>query len=46
MDAAERIAERSTCASCNTYGSFRLIGTEAGTMTVRCRKCANEWRIA
>jgi len=45
MTAVERVAERSTCDACRTYAAFRLIGTEAGALRVRCRKCAHEWRI-
>jgi len=41
----KRWYERSTCDSCRTYAAFRLVGTEAGAMRVRCRKCAHEWRI-
>jgi hypothetical protein len=45
MVVAQRVAERSTCESCRTYAAFRLIGAEGGTLRVRCRKCAHEWRI-
>lgn len=42
MDVAERLAERSTCPGCSTYGRFRLV---SGAMQVRCRKCEREWRL-
>ena len=42
MDAAERLAEHSTCPGCGTYARFGLV---AGGMLVRCRKCDREWRL-
>ena len=44
MDVAERLGERSTCASCTTYGRFSLVG-DSPKITVRCRKCSNEWNL-
>jgi hypothetical protein len=38
---AERIGEQATCPACGTYARFRLISPSQ----VRCRKCANEWRL-
>ena len=43
--AAEHIGERATCASCRAYAKFKLVATDSVSMTVRCRKCAHEWRI-
>ena len=49
---AEYLAERATCPGCRAYARFAVIasrdapGTAAGcAMTVRCRRCATEWRI-
>jgi hypothetical protein len=42
---AQRLAERSTCPQCGTYGRYRLVGATPRDMTVCCRKCAREWRI-
>lgn len=42
---AQRLAERSTCGRCGTYGRYRLISATADAMVVGCRECAHEWRI-
>ena len=42
MEAAERLAEHSTCPGCGTYARFRLV---SGAMQVRCRRCGREWRL-
>ena len=44
MDEAERLGEQSTCGSCRTYAAFKVIG-EYPKMSVRCRKCGNEWLL-
>jgi hypothetical protein len=44
MDLAERLGERSTCAACTTYGRFHLV-SDVPKITVRCRKCSNEWSL-
>ena len=46
LTVAEYIGERATCTSCHAYARFKLIGSDAVSLTVRCRKCAHEWRIA
>ena len=38
---AERLGEHATCSACGTYARFKLISSRH----VRCRKCANEWRL-
>ena len=45
LQVAEYVAEQSTCGSCKTYAAFKLIGADSGSMQVRCRQCAHEWRI-
>jgi hypothetical protein len=45
MQVAEYVAGQSTCGACKTYAAFKLIGADSGSMHVRCRKCAHEWRI-
>jgi len=45
LTVAEYIGERATCASCRAYAKFKLIGSDAVSLTVRCRKCTHEWRI-
>ena len=45
LTVAEHIGERATCASCHAYARFKLIGADSRSLTVRCRKCAHEWRI-
>jgi hypothetical protein len=45
MTLAEYLGEHATCTSCRAYARFSLIGADATSMTVRCRKCAHEWRI-
>lgn len=42
---AERYGDKSTCAGCATYARFELLGEDAGTLRVRCRKCAHEWLL-
>ena len=44
MDEAERLGEQSTCGSCRTYARFSVIG-DYPKMSVRCRKCGNEWQL-
>ena len=45
LTVAEYIGERATCASCRAYAKFSLIASDEASLTVRCRKCAHEWRI-
>lgn len=42
MEQAERLAEHSTCSSCQTYARFRVVD-EYPRMNVQCRKCGNAW---
>jgi hypothetical protein len=54
---AELFAEAAHCPQCKTWGKFVVLATEAETpddppeagrphwMRVRCKQCANEWRI-
>ncbi len=42
---AIRLAEDSTCKSCETYGRFSVIEEFPSRMRVRCRKCAGEWML-
>ena len=42
MAQAERLSEQSTCKACNTYAAFSVIAAQP-RISVRCRKCANEW---
>lgn len=47
---AVRAAEHSKCEKCTTYGALEVVrpsdAARAGSMiTVRCRKCAHEWRM-
>ena len=44
MDEAERLGERSICGGCRAYAAFKLIGDDP-KISVRCRKCGNEWRL-
>jgi len=41
LSQAERLGELATCAACGAYARFTLISPSQ----VRCRKCANEWRL-
>ena len=41
MDLAGRLGEHSTCARCGTYARFSMLTPSV----VKCRKCANEWRL-
>jgi hypothetical protein len=41
MTEAERLGEHATCRACGAYARFKLISASQ----VRCRKCANEWRL-
>ena len=41
MSEAERLGEHATCAACGAYARFKMISASQ----VRCRKCANEWRL-
>jgi hypothetical protein len=45
LTVAEYIGERATCDSCRAYARFKLVGADSRSLTVRCRKCAHEWRI-
>lgn len=45
LSVAEHIGERATCAACRTYAKFKLLASDATSLSVRCRKCAHEWRI-
>jgi len=38
---AELLGEHATCRACGAYARFQLISPSQ----VRCRKCANEWRL-
>lgn len=52
---AERLGDRSTCASCQAYAKFEIVeaGGAAGEpllasspwLKVRCRKCGNQWTL-
>ena len=42
MKEAERLSYRSSCPTCKTYAAFNVIG-EYPKLSVRCRKCSNEW---
>jgi hypothetical protein len=44
MRQAETLAEHSRCGSCREYDKFHMVG-EYPTMTVRCRKCGNQWDL-
>ena len=44
MRQAEGLAEHSRCAGCKEYDKFQMVG-EYPTMTVRCRKCGNQWDL-
>lgn len=41
LSEAERLGEQATCRACGAYARFKLISASQ----VRCRKCANEWRL-
>jgi hypothetical protein len=48
MERAEHYGEQSVCEACKTYARFEVIDEAAdgqSWLRVRCRKCANEWRI-
>jgi predicted Zn finger-like uncharacterized protein len=45
MSEAERIADRSTCEACGTYGRMRIVGSGARAMSVACGKCGHAWEI-
>jgi hypothetical protein len=47
---AVRAAEHSKCEKCATYGAFEIVRAAeelktGSNVTVRCRKCAHEWRM-
>jgi hypothetical protein len=42
---AEHFATQSTCEACKAYARFDVVG-EHPKITVRCRKCSHEWRMA
>lgn len=44
MDEAERLGGRSTCTSCRAYATFNVLA-DTPKMSVRCRKCGNEWAL-
>ena len=41
LSEAELLGEHATCRGCGAYARFQLISPSQ----VRCRKCANEWRL-
>jgi len=41
LSEAETLGEQATCRACGAYARFQLISASQ----VRCRKCANEWRL-
>ena len=46
MEEAERLADRSVCPACATYGRFFVARVPRGTtMEVRCRKCGTNIEI-
>jgi hypothetical protein len=46
MTEAERLADRSICPQCETYGRFFVERVPRGSvMEVRCRKCDAAWTI-
>jgi hypothetical protein len=42
MEQAERLGDQATCGGCGTYARFRLV---AAPLTVRCRRCDNQWSL-
>jgi hypothetical protein len=42
---AVRYGSQSTCAVCKAYARFEIVGEYPG-ITVRCRKCGHEWKMA
>ena len=44
MEEAERLGARSVCEMCKAYGAFNVLGSYP-KMSVRCRKCGNEWQL-
>lgn len=44
MRQADGLSQHSRCTSCKEYDKFQMIG-EFPTMTVRCRKCGNQWDL-
>jgi len=46
LSEAERLADRSICPQCQTYGRFFVARVPRGSvMEVRCRKCDAAWTI-
>lgn len=45
MALAQRLADRSTCKRCGTYGRYALVAASLESMSVRCRNCGHEWTI-
>jgi hypothetical protein len=43
---AQRLADRSTCERCGSYGRYALVAASPEAMSVRCRDCGHEWQIA
>ena len=46
MVRAQRLADRSTCARCGSYGRYALVAASGESMRVRCRGCSHEWLIS
>ena len=46
MVRAQRLADSSSCARCGSYGRYVLVAASPEAMSVRCRDCGHEWRIA
>lgn len=44
MRQADGLSQHSRCTACNEYDKFQMVG-EYPTMTVRCRKCGNQWDL-
>jgi len=42
---AERFSSQSTCSACKAYARFDVL-CEHPTITVRCRRCRQEWTLA
>jgi predicted RNA-binding Zn-ribbon protein involved in translation (DUF1610 family) len=45
MVRAQRLADRSTCPRCGSYARYALVSARSESMSVRCRKCGDEWTI-
>lgn len=44
---AEALAHQADCPACKAYGRLELVSADAegDSVSVRCRKCAQEWQI-